>query len=66
MHSYDHFKGSTFFIQLVLHEIWKVIQLRHYKGPQKYETVFLEYFWMSEGYAYLRIQIVNQVFWSFW
>ena len=66
MHCCDHFEGSIYLKQLVLHEIWKVIQLRHYKDSQKYKTIFLEYFWLSEGYTYLRIQIVNQVFRSFW
>ena len=42
------------------------IQLRHYRGPKKPKAVLLGHFLLSEKNTYLRIQIINQVFWSFW
>ena len=54
------------FKKLVNSFLQSTIQLRHYRGPKKPKAVLLGHFLLSEKNTYLRIQIINQVFWSFW
>ena len=58
--------GKTRKKRIVNSFLQSTLQLRHYRGPKKTKAVLLGHFVLSEKYTYLKIQIINKVYWSFW